>query len=305
MPSSRALALTGLVAVAAGTSVRWRAAGSADPVAVRHKIAIATWRAPREGRLMGRVEIDADPLLDYVAARRDDGAERLTVMHVVGAAAARAFAAVPVANSRVLGGRLVPFPDVSVGFAVDVGRGTDLAPLKIAGADRHTPAELADAVWRGVRALRTGTDRGFRRSGRIAAALPTPLMRPVLAVGSLVLGGLGLPLLGQPGHPLGSVFISNIAAFGVEEVFLAPIPFSRAHVYISLGAITERPVVRDGQVVPVRRLTLCFTGDHRIVDGVQAAMYVNRLRELLAAPEVLDAPQPALAGPPAPPPAGR
>ncbi len=288
MPLARPLLLTGLAAVAA--AARWRAAAGADPVDVRRKIAIATWRAPREGRLMSRVEIDADPVLDYVAERRGQGAQGLSVMHVVGAAAARAFDAVPGANSRVLGGHLVPFPDISVGFAVDIGRGTDLAPLKIPAADRLTPAELATEVWHGVRALREGRDAGFRRSGRIAAALPTPPMRPVLAVGSLVLGGLGRPLLGQPGHPLGSVFVSNIAPLGVEEVFMAPIPFSRAHVYIALGATTERPVVRDGAVVPARQFTLCFTGDHRIVDGVQAALYVNRVRELLTQPDVLDRP---------------
>ena len=279
-----------LAALAATAAARWHRAGSADPSAVRRKIAVATWRAPREGRLLTRLVIDADPVLDYVTDRRAAGAKGLTVMHVLGAAAARALTVVPSANSRVLAGRLVPFDGVAVGFAVDVGRGTDLAPVKVEHAETCTPAQIATQVWEGVRALRAGADAGFRLSSRIAAAVPTPLMRPLLSAGSLVLGGLGLPLLGQPGHPLGSIFISNIAPLGIEEAFLAPVPFARAHVYFALGAVTERPVVRDGAVVAVRQFTLCMTGDHRIVDGVQCGFYLAALQELLADPDALDTP---------------
>lgn len=289
MPFRRAVALASLAA-AVGARARWAAAATADPAATRRKVAIATWRPSREGRLMTRLVVDADPVLDYVAARRAEGAKGLTSMHVLGAAAARALIDVPTANARVLGGRLVAFDGVAVGFAVDIGRGTDLAPVKVDDAETLTPAQIATEVWRGVKALRAGTDEGFQRSARIAAAVPTALMRPLIAASSLVLGGLGLPLLGQRGHPLGAVFISNVAAFGVEEVFLAPVPFARAHIYISLGVVSERPVVRDGAVVAVRQFTLCMTGDHRIVDGVQCAIYFAAMLDLLAHPERLDRP---------------
>lgn len=289
MPFRRAVALASLAA-AVGARARWAAAATADPAATRRKVAIATWRPSREGRLMTRLVVDADPVLDYVAARRAEGAKGLTSMHVLGAAAARALIGVPTANARVLGGRLVAFDGVAVGFAVDIGRGTDLAPVKVDCAETLTPAQIATEVWRGVKALRAGTDEGFQRSARIAAAVPTALMRPLIAASSLVLGGLGLPLLGQRGHPLGAVFISNVAAFGVEEVFLAPVPFARAHIYISLGVVSERPVVRDGAVVAVRQFTLCMTGDHRIVDGVQCAIYFAAMLDLLAHPERLDRP---------------
>lgn len=288
MPSRRALAVSGLAALAAGA--RWRAAADADPAAVRRKVAVATWRAPKEGRLLSRVVVDAEPLLDYVASRRAVGAQGLSLVHVLGAACARALLAVPQANARVLGGRAVPFADVAVGFAVDVGAGTDLAPVTVRGADRLTPAALATEVRRGVAAVREGHDAGFRRSTRVAAAVPAPLLRPLLAVSSLVLGGLGLPMLGQQGHPLGAVFVSNLAPLGLEEAFLAPVPFARAHVYVALGTVTERAVVRAGEVVPVRQLTLCLTGDHRLVDGVQCAAYVARLQALLADPAALDSP---------------
>lgn len=289
MPPRRLTAsLAVLSAVAIGAKRRWDATAGTDPASTRRKVAAATWSAPREGRLLTRLVVDADPVLDYVAARRADGAKGLTPMHVLGAAAARALRQVPEANARVLGGRIVAFEDVAVGFAVDIGQGTDLAPVKVSGAHSLTPAEIATEVWRGVQALRDGTDPGFNRSARVAAAVPTLLMRPMMVATSVLLGGLGLPLLGQQGNPLGAVFISNVAPMGIEEVFLAPVPFARAHVYIALGAVTERPVVRDGQVVAVRQFTLCMTGDHRLVDGVQCAIYFDALLALLRDPAVLD-----------------
>jgi pyruvate dehydrogenase E2 component (dihydrolipoamide acetyltransferase) len=290
MTSSRRTAVLATLGLTAATAKRrWDRAAHADPQATRRKVAVATWSAPREGRLMTRLVIDADPVLDYVAARRAAGAKGLTPMHVLGAAAGRALVAVPEANSRAVGGRITAFDDVAVGFAVDIGRGTDLAPVKVSGADTLTPEQIATQVWEGVQRLRTGTDEGFNLSARVAAAVPTPLMRPMMAVTSTVLGGLGIPVLGQRGNPLGAVFISNVAPLGVEEVFLAPVPFARAAVYISLGTVTERPVVRDGQVVAVKQFTLCLTGDHRLVDGVQCAIFFEVLHGYLREPDRLDA----------------
>jgi pyruvate dehydrogenase E2 component (dihydrolipoamide acetyltransferase) len=70
-------------------------------------------------------------------------------------------------------------------------------------------------------------------------------------------------------------------------VFLAPVPFARTPVYLSIGTVTERPVVRDGVVTVARQLTLCLTGDHRLVDGVQCAVYLDALQRLLREPDQL------------------
>lgn len=299
MPTRRRVALLSTVALGALVAEEARRtaaypAGPARTAMVRRKVAVATWRPPTEGRLMTRLDVDVDPALAYVAARRAAGAKGLTLMHVVGAAAARAARAVPEANTRVRAGRVVPFGDVSIGFAVDIGQGTDLAPVKVSGADLLTPAEIATHVWQGVRALREGTDPGFRTSTAVARWVPSVLMKPMMLATSVLLGGFGMPLLGQQGNPLGSVFISNVAPLGVEEVFLAPVPFARTPVYLALGTTSERAVVRDGQIVAVNQVTLCLTGDHRLVDGVQCALFFDALTRVLADPDQLDVPLPAV-----------
>jgi pyruvate/2-oxoglutarate dehydrogenase complex dihydrolipoamide acyltransferase (E2) component len=295
VPSPRRSAL--LAALATGALVARearRTAAITDPMArtahVRRKIAVATWTPATEGRLMTRIVVDAAPVQEYVARKRAEGAKGLTIMHVLGAAAAQAAAEQPQANARVRAGRIVPFGEVSIGFAVDIGQGTDLAPCKVSHADRLTPAEMANEVWKGVKALRDGSDPGFTTSTKVASYMPTLFMRPMMMASSTLLGGFAKPFLGQQGNPLGTVFISNVAPLGVEEVFLAPVPFARTPVYIALGTVTDRPVVRDGKVVVVPQFTLCLTGDHRLVDGVQCAFFFDAVVRRLKDPDCLDRP---------------
>lgn len=290
MPRRAVLAALGVAALTVRERRRLEALPDAQAraAAVRRKVAVATWSAATEGRLMTRIVVDTAHLTEYVERRRAEGAKGLTIMHVLGVAAARAAREIPEGNARIRLGDIVPFDDISVGFAVDIGQGTDLAPCKVSGADGLTPEQMATEVWKGVRALRDGVDEGFTQTTRVAAWVPPLLMKPLVMTSSFVLGGLGKGLLGQQGNPLGSVFISNVAPLNVEEVFLAPVPFARTPVYISQGIITDRAVVRDGKVVVVPQMTLCLTGDHRLVDGVQCAIFFEALKRWLRTPELLD-----------------
>ena len=56
---------------------------------------------------------------------------------------------------------------------------------------------------------------------------------------------------------------------------------------VGVNRIVERPMIRSGAVVPRLLMNLSSSFDHRVVDGVQAAEFVQRLRELLEAPAML------------------
>jgi 2-oxoisovalerate dehydrogenase E2 component (dihydrolipoyl transacylase) len=51
--------------------------------------------------------------------------------------------------------------------------------------------------------------------------------------------------------------------------------------------LVERPVVRDGQVVIRTLMNLSSSFDHRIIDGFDAASYVQRLKRLIEKPALL------------------
>lgn len=235
------------------------------------------------------MELDASPLLGYAERLSAESGERVTVTHIVGRAVALGLRAVPAFNHRVLFGRVVAFPRVDVGFAVDVAEGDDLAPATLREADQKTTVEIAREVQSIVAGVRAGQDRDFATSNRIVEAVPWFVVRPTLALMSLWNGGLGLRSLGQPGFPLGGAFVSNIGSMGLDEGVLAPIPFARCSLYVCVGTLRDRPLVVDGQLVVRPVVVLTATADHRVVDGAHAAKLAAFLRQMLAEPEKLDA----------------
>jgi len=56
---------------------------------------------------------------------------------------------------------------------------------------------------------------------------------------------------------------------------------------IGPNAIVERPVVRAGQIVVRKMMNLSSSFDHRVVDGADAAAFVQRLKALLEHPAML------------------
>lgn len=51
----------------------------------------------------------------------------------------------------------------------------------------------------------------------------------------------------------------------------------------------DEPVVRDGEIVVRKVLTIAATIDHRFMDGTQGAVLAQTVRKYFANPELLDA----------------
>lgn len=76
-----------------------------------------------------------------------------------------------------------------------------------------------------------------------------------------------------------SLTISNLGAYGVS--FGTPVLNLDEPILVFVGAIDERPVVQDGQIVIGRRTTLSIAYDHRVVDGLAAARFSQALKTRL------------------------
>jgi pyruvate dehydrogenase E2 component (dihydrolipoamide acetyltransferase) len=80
----------------------------------------------------------------------------------------------------------------------------------------------------------------------------------------------------------GTFTISNLGMFGVER-FVAVLNPPQAAI-LAVGAIEERAVVRDGELVarPVMEMTLSV--DHRSVDGATASEFLRTVKQFLEEP---------------------
>ena len=77
--------------------------------------------------------------------------------------------------------------------------------------------------------------------------------------------------------------ITNLGMFGVEE-FSAIINPPEAAI-LAVGAVRNEVVVSGGGMHPGKVMTMTISCDHRIIDGLVAAKFMARLKEILETPE--------------------
>jgi pyruvate dehydrogenase E2 component (dihydrolipoamide acetyltransferase) len=80
----------------------------------------------------------------------------------------------------------------------------------------------------------------------------------------------------------GTFTISNLGMYGVER-FIAVLNPPQVTI-LAVGAIEERAVVEDGQVVAQPRMELTLSCDHRAVDGASASEFLADVRAFLEEP---------------------
>ena len=85
--------------------------------------------------------------------------------------------------------------------------------------------------------------------------------------------------LSAPEMSGGTFSITNLGMYGTGH--FTPLLNTPESAILGVGAIEEKAVIRDGQVVARPMMGLGLTMDHRAVDGVPAAICFSRIRELL------------------------
>jgi pyruvate dehydrogenase E2 component (dihydrolipoamide acetyltransferase) len=83
----------------------------------------------------------------------------------------------------------------------------------------------------------------------------------------------------------GTFTISNLGMFGVDH--FTPIINPPQSAILGVCRTVERPVAVDGQVVVKPLMNLCLSFDHRLIDGVDGAKFLARIRALLEQPLLL------------------
>jgi len=82
-----------------------------------------------------------------------------------------------------------------------------------------------------------------------------------------------------------SISISNIGSAG--GMFFTPVINWPEVAILGVGRISDKPVVKNGQVVPGKVLALSLSFDHRLIDGATAQNAMNLIKQLLEEPGLL------------------
>lgn len=239
--------------------------------------------------------VDATALLAFLKEERVPGAH---LTHAVVAACLAGLAEAPRMNRFVAGQHLYQRRGEWVTFSMKRGRldpKAKLAMVKLRGRPGETFPELV---------ARIEADIGEQRSGAVTHedreyGLFDRLPRPVLTVAHAALRWLdGHHLL--PGSFLEgdglytSVVVANLGSLGMGPAYHHLYEWGTCPLFLTVGAIEDRAVVRDGQVVIRPILPLRWTFDERIDDGLNARFGIDAVVAVLEHPRERLAPGVAL-----------
>jgi pyruvate dehydrogenase E2 component (dihydrolipoamide acetyltransferase) len=192
------------------------------------------------------VAVTMDPALDLRAGLNTvlPEGERVGILDLILKATAQALAATPAMGRLHLDDGPVAAPGVHLAIAVATGDGSIVSPV-LKEADRMPLTTLA---------RRSRQLIGDARSGRLSM---DSMQDGVFTVSSL-----------------GSAHV---------ESFTAIITPPQSGV-LAVGSVLPEPVAGNGNVVIEQRLRLTLSADHRLVGGVEAAAFLNAIRQRLESP---------------------
>ena len=237
----------------------------------RRKLAVATWRTPREGNIYGKITVDAGPVMDWLEGQREQE-PRLTLTHVILAAAGRSLVLASRLNGHLRWGRFRPHATADVALLLGDRR------VRLDGLERLT----VDQVARQLESRLAAEDRSFEQ--RAERALPAWLLRPALRLAGWVAGTLGIGFFGLEPFPFGACTVRSLQGFGLDEAWAPPIGWAPVPVQLVIGDVVERPAMVEGEVGARRELTLFATVDHRFLDGLEGSQLARTMREMLGDP---------------------
>ncbi|PHI18833.1 dihydrolipoamide acyltransferase [Lewinellaceae bacterium SD302] len=208
------------------------------------------------------------------------------------------------AVSRLVSGSKFSAPHFYVTVEIDMGRIwemrkklNEVAPVKISFNDlvvkacavNLTKHPVINSSWQEDH-IRVHQDVHIS----VAVAIPDGLMMPVVRYANMkslsqlnteVKELVGLAKARKLGtdQMSGSTFsISNLGMFGIEE-FTAILNTPNAAI-LAVGGINDKPVVKDGKIVPGKIMKVTLSSDHRVVDGASAAAFLNDVKATLEDP---------------------
>ena len=260
--------------------------GARQVLTTYRKIAIASWRHPRDPSTYSWFDLPVEDAEAFLKAY--PGQTRPSLTHFVAAIVANCLEEHPDLNHLLRARNLYrrSQTDIFITTLLNTARGKDLSGFVIRdvpGQSLGTVAALSESA---VGRLRRGEDTETQRINAITAKMPVWLLRLTMALEDFAHYTLNVSLrwFGLPDDRFGSAIISNFGVLGIENALIPLSPYCRCPLIVGMGRPRPMPIVRNGAVVVAECITISFTFDHRYADGVHGGLMMRRFQKIFLKP---------------------
>lgn len=243
--------------------------------------------------------IRTDALLDYIERARIAYGMDVNITHLLVAAARETLAQNPTMNQFISGNRLYRRKNVDVTFSMKrkkLNKKAKLSAVKLRmNEQEETLQQLVERINSHIHIERSGRKTSVDQELDILSLLPRRLMNGVVSAVSWLDYNNILPkvFMEQDGFYTG-MFIANLGSLGMRPAFHHLYEYGNCPLFLMVGRIEERPMVRDGVVVAENIMHIRWSYDERIDDGLSSNYGMATFRETLENPAAVFGELPAL-----------
>ena len=260
--------------------------GKKQGLTTYRKIAIASWRHPRDPSTYSWLELPVENAEAFLKTYPSEARPSLT--YFVGKIVANCLEEHPDLNHLLRARNLYrrAQTDVFITTLLNTANGKDLSGFVLRDVPGQSLGEMARLAEVAVGRLRRGEDVETQRIEALTAGMPVWLLRLTMAAQDFAHYTLNVSLkkFGIPDDRFGSAIISNFGVLGIDNALVPLSPYCRCPLIVGMGRPRPTPVVRGGEVVAAECITISFTFDHRYADGVHGGLMMRRFQKIFLNP---------------------
>lgn len=260
--------------------------GTKQTLTTYRKIAIASWRHPRDPSTYSWLDLPVEEAEAFLKAY--PSAIRPSLTQFIGKIVANCLEEHPDLNHLLRARNLYrrAQTDVFITTLLNTPAGKDLSGFVLRDVPGHSLAEVAAQSEAAVGLLRRGEDLETKRINAITAKMPVWLLRLTMYFEDFAHYTLNVSLrtIGIPDDRFGSVMVSSFGVLGIDNALVPLSPYCRCPLMVGIGRTRPMPIVRGDAVVPADCVTISFTFDHRYADGVHGGLMMRRFQKIFLNP---------------------
>jgi pyruvate/2-oxoglutarate dehydrogenase complex dihydrolipoamide acyltransferase (E2) component len=256
---------------------------TAKRVSFRRRLTMESFDALRPGHHMfAMLELDVTDALAAVEALRVRGGKVSLFAHVA-KCVATALTEHPTFNAVRSGDKIYEFEDVDLNVPVELQTASGAAPHLV--VVRRAAQKTAEQIYADIEAARERfatsanvgrEDRWAQRFMHLLVLLPRFMRRWLMRAVS------GRALMVK--RMTGTTFLTSVSKFASLRGFVLPYVVGPVATSFALGGVSDKALVRDGELQIRRCLHMTLAFNHDIVDGGPAARFASRLGQLIEQP---------------------